>query len=164
MAKYSLSTLPKNLDELKSLPMSDLKDPEATALLTVAAFARYPESPEDCLAMIDYLKGPAEVSTYEKSFIKDRFATQSFIPMSYLQGATPENGYVPNVPYEITVVENPHADDLLAEGYKKVYLKSSGADAPRYLNLRTKPSTGQWFLHEQFILVSVRDKVDAAWV
>lgn len=31
--------LPKNLDELKALPQADLKTPEGTAALTVAALA-----------------------------------------------------------------------------------------------------------------------------
>jgi len=34
--------LPKNLEELQALPQADLKTPEGTAALTVAALAVYP--------------------------------------------------------------------------------------------------------------------------
>lgn len=158
-----LSAIPSTLEEMKELPESSLTNAEDTALLTIAAFARYKENPEEALRMIDFLKGPAEVSAYEKQFIKDRFATQDFIPMSYFKGSSPENGYTPSAPYEITIIDNPHGKDQLSEGYLTLYLKSSGADSPRMLKFRNKPSTGQWFLHEQFVLVSIKEPVSSDW-
>ena len=37
-----------------------------------------------------------------------------------------------------------------------VQVESGGADSPRQIRLRTKPSTGEWFLWEQFILSDIR--------
>ena len=45
---------------------------------------------------------------------------------------------------------------LAEEGYKRLDIKSGGADTPRPITLRLKPSTGQWFLWEQIILVGIR--------
>ena len=42
------------------------------------------------------------------------------------------------------------------EGYKKFDVKSGGADSPRQVVLRSKPSTGQWFLWDQFLLSGIR--------
>ena len=36
-----------------------------------------------------------------------------------------------------------------------------GADSARQIRLRTKPSTGQWFLWEQFLLSDIRVPVSA---
>ena len=38
---------------------------------------------------------------------------------------------------------------------------SGGADSARQIKLRTKPSTGQWFLWEQFLLADIRKPVSA---
>ncbi|WP_442872029.1 DUF6935 domain-containing protein [Blautia sp.] len=37
-----------------------------------------------------------------------------------------------------------------------LYVACSGADSPRPLKLRNKPSTGQWFLWEQQLLTGIR--------
>ena len=57
--------------------------------------------------------------------------------------------------------ENPYARDNIDEGYLTLQVESGGADSPRQIRLRTKPSTGQWFLWEQFLLSDVRVPVSA---
>ena len=39
---------------------------------------------------------------------------------------------------------------------RKSDVKSGGADSPRQVVLRSKPSTGQWFLWDQFLLSGIR--------
>ena len=78
---------------------------------------------------------------------------------SYFEGATPENGYVPTVPYTIKVTETPYS--YPQDNYATMYVTSSGADSPRAIRLRKKPSTGQWFLIEIQCLSDIRVPVEA---
>jgi len=147
--------LPKSLEELQALPQADLKTPEGTAALTVAALAVYPTNPEECFRMLNFLRGPRPLSMYEQQFIRDRFMDgKQYIVMSYFKGATPANNYTPNVPYVLEFTDS--AAQFAEEGYKRFDIRSGGADSPRQITLRLKPSTGQWFLWEQYILVGIR--------
>ena len=81
---------------------------------------------------------------------------KDYVPRSYFAGATPDNNYEPSEPYTIKFFENPYARDNIDEGYLTLQVESGGADSPRQIRLRTKPSTGEWFLWEQFILSDIR--------
>ena len=111
--------------------------------------------------MLEYLHGPKGLSVYDKQFLADRFRDKDYVPRSYLAGATPQNNYEPTAPYTVTVFENPYSRDHLAEGYLTLHIRSGGADSPRQIKLRNKPSTGQWFLWEQFLLSDIRPPVSA---
>ena len=152
MTAFSWNSLPQNLDELKALPEAGLKTPEETAALTAAALCAYQKSPDGCREMLAFLKGPAGLSPYEKQFLKDRLNGKEYVPFSYFSGSSPANGYQPSVPYAISAERLPDTE----EGYAKVSLRSSGADAPRPVRLRRKESSGQWFLEEQFLLADIR--------
>lgn len=148
------ATLPKNQAELSSLSEATLDTPFKTAALAMCALANYANSPEDTFAMLDFLKGPEPVSTYEKQFIKDRLSGKEYKVLSFFEGATPENGYKPSVPYTITVSDNPYS--YAEENWATLYVKSSGADSERSIKLRKKPSTGQWFINEIQCLSDIR--------
>jgi len=151
----TFAKLPETLDELKALPEADMKSPEKTAALTVAALAAYPKNKEECYKMLDYLRGPRPLSPMEKQFIRDRFMDgKDYIPLSYFKGATPDNGYVPNVPYVIEFFDS--ATQFAEENYTKLNVQSSGADSMRSVTLRLKPSTGEYFLWEQMLLAGIR--------
>ena len=75
---------------------------------------------------------------------------------SYLVGSTPENNYTPVQPYRVIVSENTYSWTQFVDGYLTLYVACSGADSPRPLKLRNKPSTGQWFLWEQQLLTGIR--------
>lgn len=152
----TLSSIPANLEELKSLPEGALKEPEHAAALTVAALCMYPVDKEACFEMLNYLHGPRGLTPSDRQFIADRFRDKDYVPRSYFVGATPENNYEPNEPYTIKFFENPYARQNIAEGYLTLQVESGGADSPRQIRLRTKPSTGEWFLWEQFILSDIR--------
>ena len=147
------SSLPETVEQFKALPQAALTSPFDTAALTVLAFCFYPQDKDACLAMVDYLKGPKPLSSYDKSFIADRFRGVDYIPRSYFNGATPQNDYLPSQPYTVTVSENP--DSYQNEGYAKLFIRSGGADSPREVLLR-KAKDGKWYLWEQFILVGIR--------
>ena len=159
---FTFSALPQNVAQLQALPEASLDSAFKTTALTILALCRYETSPEDAFAMLDFLKGPAEVSGYEKQFIRERLQGKAYIPRSYLAGATPQNGYQPTKPYTVTVIENPYSFDN--ENWATLYVASGGADNPRNIKLRKKPSTGQWFLNDIQCLSEIRVPVsDDPW-
>ncbi len=147
--------LPADLEEMKAMPQAGLRTPADTAALTVAALCAYAASPEKCYEMLDFLRGPRPLSPLEKQFIRDRFMDgRDYIPRSYFEGAVPENDYTPGLPLTLVMKDNegPVADP----GYARLALKSGGADSLRIVTLRSKPSTGQWFLWDQMLLGGIR--------
>ena len=69
---FTFSALPNNVAELQALPEASLDSPFKTTALTIAVLCAYEKNPDSCIEMLNFLKGPAEVSTYEKGFIKER--------------------------------------------------------------------------------------------
>ena len=155
----TLSGIPANLAELQAMPEGALKHPEHTAALTVAALCMYPVDKEASFEMLNFLHGPRGLTPSDRQFIADRFRDKDYVPRSYFVGATPDNNYEPSEPYTIKFFENPYARDNIDEGYLTLQVESGGADSPRQIRLRTKPSTGEWFLWEQFILSDIRPPV-----
>lgn len=147
--------LPVTLEEMQQLPEAALQRPEHTAALTVAALCVYPENKEECIRMLNWLRGPRPLSVFEQQFLRDRFMDgRGYIPRSFFAGAVPENEYTPDLPYTITMSDS-HAT-IAEEGYRIMDLKSGGADSARPVTLRLKPSTGQWFLWDQMLLGMIR--------
>ena len=156
-----LPQLPSDLAQLQQMPEGTLQKPEHTAALTIAALCLYPVDKEAALEILEFLHGPRGRSNYDKQFLADRFRDKDYVPRSYLAGAVPQNNYAPTEPYTVTVFENPYSRDQIAEGYLTLHVRSGGADSPRQIKLRHKPSTGQWFLWEQFLLSDIRPPVAA---
>ena len=112
--------------------------------------------------MLNFLKGPQPLSPYEVSFLNDRFRDGRHIPFSYFEGATPENNYTPDKPFTVKIFSNPYS--FQNDGWATLHLRSGGADSPRQIKLRLKPSEGKWYLSEQMIMVGIRPaKQDDAW-
>lgn len=145
--------LPETLEEFKALPQAGLTDPFEVAALTVLALCFYPENTELSLEMLEFLRGPQPLSTYDKQFLKDRFSDKDYVPRSYFNGATPANDYVPSEPYTIEVKDNPYS--YTDEGYATLHIHSGGADSDRQVKLR-KAKDGKWYLWEQFLLSDIR--------
>ena len=91
---------------------------------------------------------------YEKEFFKDRLYEKEYIPFSYFDGATPDNGYTPSAPMTIAIYENPYS--FVNENWATLWVKSGGADNMPAVKLRQKPSTGQWFLNDIQCLSEIR--------
>ncbi len=147
------SSLPNTLEEFKALPQAALATPFDTAALTVLALCFYPQNRDLSLEMLDYLRGPRPLSTYDKQFIRDRFMDASYVPRSYFVGATPDNDYAPSQPYTLRFSETPYSYG--DENYAKLYISSGGADSPRMVQLRLAKD-GKWYLWEQFLLSGIR--------
>lgn len=152
---FTFNSLPVTLEELKALPEACLQDVYAVAALSVLALTRYEAAPDECFRMLDFLKGPDPMNPSEKSMIRDRFMDGKFYKVrSFFEGATPANNYTPQLPYRIKVESNPYS--FQNEGWATLWLQSGGADSPRPVRLRKKPSTGQWFLVEIQYLSDIR--------
>ena len=121
----------------------------------MAALCAYGESPAAGIAMLNVLRGPQPLSVRNTQFLRDQLRGRAYKSFSYFEGATPQNGYAPNTPYQITVSEQayPYKEQVRAT----LFIRSGGADSPRPVTLRLKPSTGQWFLEEfSSLLLDVR--------
>lgn len=151
---FVFNALPESVEEMKALPEAALDTPYKTAALTVCALCAYAAAPEIGKDMLNFLKGPAPLSPYEVSFLNDRFRDGKHVPFSYFEGAVPENDYTPSQPFTVKVFSNPYS--FQNEGWATLHLNSGGADSPRQIKLRLKPSEGKWYLSEQMILVGVR--------
>ena len=152
--KFTFASLPQKVSDLKAFPEGAMDSAFKTAALTVLALCNYEKDAESTFEMLDFLKGPENVSPYEKQFIKERLYEKCYIPFSYFEGASPENGYTPTRPYTIEVFETPYSFDN--ENWATLWVKSAGADNMRSIKLRKKPSTGQWFLNDIQCLSEIR--------
>ena len=152
---YTFNAIPQNVQELQALPEANMKDPYGVAALTMAALLRYETDPEACFEMLNWLKGPESLSSYERQFIRERLEGKTYKPRSFFQGATVANNYAPSKPYKIQPVYNPYT--FQNANWATVYVRSFGADNPRTIKLRQKPSTGEWFLNEIQCLSDIRE-------
>ena len=149
---FVFQTLPKTVEELRALPEFALSDPFMTAALTVAALCRYEADPNAAVEMLNELRGPRPLSTFEIQFLRDRLAGKGYKPYSFFEGATPANNYTPNQPCIITVRDDPYS--YQNEGYARLQLQSFGADSLRPVTLRRKGE--QWMLWDQILLADIR--------
>lgn len=156
--KFTFSSIPSGVDELKAIPECKLDTPFKAAALSVLALCNFEKDPEATFAMFDYLKGPEDVNERDKQFITERLDGKLYKPFSFFEGATPKNGYKPNIPYTITVSDNDYS--YKDEVWATMYVKSAGADSEAPILLRKKPSTGEWFLSELQCLADIRIPVE----
>jgi len=150
---------PTSLVQMQALPEASLTQPYHAAALTVIALCNYPVMKDVSIEMLNFLKGPSPLSPRDIAFLNDRFMDAVYIPASYFAGATPENAYIPSEPFTLHILTNPYSYAQLNEGYVKLFIQSGGADSPRPITMRLKPSTGQWYLWEQSLLPSIRPPV-----
>ena len=148
--------LPATLGEFLALPEAALDSPYKAAALTVAALCLWSQNKDAAWDMLRFLSGPRDLTPFERQFINDRFMDgRDYIPRSYFAGAVPENDYTPTEPYTLYLYDDIHSHS--DAHYSGVLLLSGGADSPRQIRLRLKPSEGRWYLWEQFILAGIRE-------
>ena len=160
---FTFSSLPETLAQLRSLPEATLETPFQTAALTVCALCAYGAEKSTGEEMLNWLRGPRPLSGYDISFLNDRFRDGHQVPFSYFEGAVPANDYTPDIPFTIKVEAGPYSSANADQGYKKLFIRSGGADNPREVVLR-QAGNGQWYLWDQFLMVSIRKgKSDDPW-
>lgn len=149
----TFSKLPTNIDELMAMPEASLNEPEYAAALFLAVMMHYSTNKEETFEMLEFLKGPYGVSTYEKQFLADRMADGDHVVRSFFNGTSPENDYTPSMPYTVET-ERGYTEET--DGRMKIFITSSGADSKRHILLRHKVSTNQWFVEDQMLLSQIR--------
>ena len=149
-----ISKLPKNLSELQSMPEFKLQDEFEVAALVVAVLCNFEKDPEGTLEMIDALRGPEPLTSSGKHFIHERLDNKQYKTFSFFHGATPNNDYTPKEPLKIDVHSTQYS--YHDNNYATLYLRSGGADSERPIQLRKKPSTGQWFVVDFNFLSDIR--------
>ncbi len=147
-----IQKIPENLPEFELLA-AEGRQPERIYALFLCALALFDRNKEAGAAAMNLLRGPKPLTPYDCQFLRDRLRGKSYLPLAYFEGATPENGYQPQVPYALNVLADPRPQDL-EPGYLRVFLKTAGADSPRPMKLRQKASTGEWFLWEYSSILS----------
>jgi len=153
-----IASLPTSLEELQAMRGADLKDEYAVAALVVAVLCNYEKDKETTFEMLDFLNGPTDINTFTKQFIRDRLEGKQYKTFSFFEGTSPQNNYQTNAPYKVKVSSNPYS--YQDNNYATLYLQSSGADNPRPIKLRKKPSTGQWFVVDYNFLADIRIPVE----
>lgn len=155
---FTFNSLPKKADDLKAYSMNS---PFETAALVIATLDCYDlNNQNNFYDMLQYLMGGAEIqpmSPLMKSLIKDRMMQNGkfeFIGKSFMEGATPGNNYTPSTPYKITVSDNPYS--YTQQGFAKLFIKSSGADSIRSVQLR-QMKTGKWVLWSDTVMWLLSD-------
>ena len=103
--------------------------------------------------MLQYLLGDFQpLSELMKQSIKDRMLQNekySYIGKSYFLGAIPENDYNTTSPYQIEITENEYTDQ--EEGFKRLFLKSGGADSPRPITVRLAKDGNYYIWSDSFM-------------
>ena len=150
--QVTIQSIPASLQEFETLAASG-KQPERICALFLCALALFDRNKEAGAAAMNLLRGPKPMTPYDCQFLRDRLRGKPYLPLAYFEGATPENGYQPQVPYALNVLADPRPQDL-EPGYLRVFLKTAGADSPRPMKLRQKASTGEWFLWEYSSILS----------
>lgn len=136
--------LPQSVEQMMQMPYATLHNEFEVAALTVAVLCNYCQNPQATVEMLNYLRGPRPLSTFEVQFLRDRLQGKPYKMLSYLNGTSPTNNYTPTMPLGVTVITTPTS--VLQEDMIRLFIHSSGADSLRQVDLRRKPSTGQWFL------------------
>ena len=145
-----------NVEEMKNI---DRTNPYNVAALTIHVICNYDkDNTDNFYSMLSYLMGEAQpISMMMKQNIKDRMLQNnkySFIGKSYFVGALPSNDYEPSTPLEIEVSENDYTDS--ENGYKRLLLKSGGADNLRPITLRLAKD-GNYYLWSDSIIGLLMD-------
>jgi hypothetical protein len=149
--KVNFDKIYTTLDEIKKI---DRTNPYNVVALFVHTICNYnPKESDKFYEMVQYLVGDYQpLSELMKQNIKDRMLQNNkyeYIGKSYFTGATPDNDYTPTTPYEIDVKENPYTDS--EEGYKKLFLKSGGADSDRPITLRLAKDGNYYVWSDSFM-------------
>ena len=147
-----IQKIPENLQEFELIAAKE-RQPEYICALFLCALALFDRDKDAGTAAMNLLRGPKPMTPYDCQFLRDRLRGKPYLPLAYFEGATPENGYQPCVPYTLNVLADPRPQDI-EPGYMRAFLKTSGADSPRPMKLRQKASTGEWFLWEYSSILS----------
>ena len=169
--RIEVQQLPQSVDEFIALRDEHAQTPEGAAAVMIAALLLYTNDEtlgQICLAQaVDASRtrtsalGETELQPRALNLIRMQLAQRPHVPRSYVEGATPENGYaLPEGSIAIRLGRNPYSGTD-ESGRVKLFVASSGADSPRPCTV-IRDAAGQWRATEWSSLLSgVRSPADA---
>lgn len=153
-----VNNLPGTLDEFVALHNEIAQAPQGGAAAMIVALLVYAGDEslgQQCLAAAaddSRTEEGERLRVTDRNLIKRQVAKQTYLPRSYVKGATPANGYqLPDPPYVFEFSDNPHSGDSAAGPYK-VFVACSGAASPRPISVK-KGTDGLWKATEWSTLV-----------
>lgn len=151
--RITITRIPDTLSEFEAMAAELRQTPQGVCALFLCAVSLFDKNRDEGVRAMDLLRGPRPMTPYDSQFLRDRLRGKAYLPLAYFEGATPQNGYTPVAPLTLEVLDDPRPQDV-EEGYRRFFLKTTGADSPRPIKLRQKPSTGEWFLWEYSSILS----------
>ena len=106
-----IQKIPENLQEFETLAAKG-RQPEHICALFLCALALFDRDKDAGTAAMDLLRGPKPMSPYDCQFLRDRLRGKAYLPLAYFEGAAPENGYQPRMPYTLNVLSDPRPQDI----------------------------------------------------
>lgn len=113
-----------------------LADPYMVAALTVETLDAFAADRDRCFRQLALLRSPQRLLPRDLEGVRQALEHKSYLPRSYYEGATPENGYTPETPRTVICEESPLAPldvDIL-----RVNVLCGGDPLPRTVTLRRR--------------------------
>lgn len=159
-----IDALPQSIEAFVALRDRTAVTPQGGAAMMVVALLLHAEDQElgqRCLTvavdrgrLVEGSQGYKgwQLRRGDLSRITSQLARQPYVPQSYIEGATPENGYqLPAPPCRMAFSDNPHSGDAEAGPYK-VFTACSGASSPRPVTVK-RNNRGIWKASEWSSLI-----------
>ncbi|WP_051296376.1 DUF6935 domain-containing protein [Eisenibacter elegans] len=166
LATKGIKQLPNSTEAFKTLRDQVATTPQGGAQMFLIALKVYVENPElgeQLLVMAVDMERLSSGNTYQGyalgtsdgSLLRRQLEQHPHLPNSYFKGSSPQNGYQVKTPLDIECSSNPYSGDM-AQGNFKVFVRSSGADSPRPLQMK-RNDKGIWKVAEwSSVLVGIR--------
>ncbi len=161
----SIDKIPQSVEEFITLRDKHANTPQGGAAVWVVAAIMYAQNSNvgrQCLIIASdksLLSNSNSSKGYQgfdfgssSDFLIKQLDSKNYVPHSYIQGTSPENGYaLPNAPYKIACFTNPYSGNE-QEGKLKVFVSCTGADSDRPISL-VQNEKGVWKAKEFSSLV-----------
>ena len=158
-ARIVFDGLPETAEELETVDRTGKNGKFVTAALLIAAYKAWtPESDEACAAMMQALmESPSAKNVhtaFTRDFVRERMMQNgkwAYLADAYFDGASPENGYVPDQPLTVTLREYPYAPQLSTIYDTELYVEEivtgfAGAETERKVSVYEDPADGKWYV------------------
>lgn len=168
--RYTFYKLPTTLEDIKQIPLNNPCAPMAASICAIHSVdTDMPSSTfasvagNTLLPMLNYIGGPAcnlldpakTSPLLHAQFLADRMfkgrGGAPYIRDCYFEGATPNNGYTPTLPYTITMYIGPYyiSQKTMLDGTTRPetymsLIEFAGDDSARYIDVY-KSSNGNWY-------------------
>ena len=138
----------------KDLELLDKTNPYNVVVTFIQVISEYnPDKSDEFYRKLQILLGKYQpISAIMNQNIKDRMMQNNkffFLMIRRPPRSTPENNYTPQEPLQIEIKENPYMDSQ--DGYKKLFLKSGGADNERGITLRIAKDGNYYIWSDTFM-------------